>query len=347
MSVTGQREKPATARDDTPQPGLSPADVVRSVIERWKGIGAGVVLVTGVVTLALLLWRRPYEASITLAPVTTTKQLTGTLASSLLNPNPTGVQATPAFIVKLLRLHAVASEIALTPAPGSAETLIERLTKQRLPQPDNRLVDDVVGETIDAIIDRETGTIMLRVVHRDSAVARAVVDAAVGAVTRAFQSAARAQGTELRRAQEARVDSAAKQLHAAEDQLISFLSANREITPYSVTSVERQRLEMGAQLARTVYMQAVADREAAVAKELEQTPAVVVLDPLPNRLSHPPRRLALILPLSAFLTAVLLISVLVLRAWWAALRTSQDPSVAALVEALERFSWLRRRGRAA
>ena len=80
------------------------------------------------------------------------------------------------------------------------------------------------------------------------------------------------------------MDSAASQLRHAEEQLVRFLTANRVISRYSAASVEAGRRERDVSLAQSLYSQAVTDREAAIGKELEQTPAVVVLDPVPRQL---------------------------------------------------------------
>ena len=331
-----------------PPAGLPLAEAVLALIDAWRLIAAGVAVSTVAVTVLAVLSPRPYEAMMTLSPVTSSPSLrslgaAGGFAATLLNANQTGLQATPAFLVTLLRSHEVARQIAFTPLPpDSADRIIDRLARKRVTQPENWYIDRLVGRTLQAAVDRETGTISLRVVDHDSVVARRAIEAAAEAVTRAFQHVARAQATELREAQEVRVDSASNRLHRAEEQLSTFLSTNREISEYSPLVVQRQRLQMNVQLAQTVYMQAVADRESAVAKELEETPALVVLDPLPLRISQAPRRPALVAGLTAFLTAALLVSIVVLRAWWMSLLATQDPAVLRLNRILERLPGVRR-----
>jgi len=65
--------------------------------------------------------------------------------------------------------------------------------------------------------------------------------------------------------------------------------------------------------AQTVYSQARADYESAVARELEETPAVVVVDPIPSRLLPDPRRVPLKLVLATALGLIAATIVLIAK----------------------------------
>jgi len=70
---------------------------------------------------------------------------------------------------------------------------------------------------------------------------------------------------------------------------------------FSEASVMRRELEREVTSAQSVYSQAREDYETAVARELEETPAVVVVDSIPNRLLPDPRHAPLKLVLASAL----------------------------------------------
>jgi uncharacterized protein involved in exopolysaccharide biosynthesis len=122
----------------------------------------------------------------------------------------------------------------------------------------------------------------------------------------------RAQASAKRVAQAERVDSARRQLRRAEERSLSFLASNRAFTQYSPASISRQQLEREVTAAQSVYSQARSDYESAVARELEETPAVVVVDSIPNRLLPDPLHIPLKLVLAT--TLALILSTLVMWA---------------------------------
>jgi uncharacterized protein involved in exopolysaccharide biosynthesis len=126
-------------------------------------------------------------------------------------------------------------------------------------------------------------------------------------MSEAFVSTVRAQAKLQREAQGARVDSARRRLVRADGELRQYLRANRMIAEFSLAGVERDRLNRELDLAQEVYRQASADYEGAVARELQETPAVVAVDPAPDVL--PLRERYLLLKLGLALVAGLLLSV--------------------------------------
>jgi uncharacterized protein involved in exopolysaccharide biosynthesis len=162
-----------------------------------------------------------------------------------------------------------------------------------------------VARVVSIDLDRETGLVTLRVQHPDSQLARAIADRMMAVSSAAFVRAIQGHAAALRQAQAERVDSVANQLNNAELRLSRFLSANRAIAPFSVANVERERLERAVALAQSVYQQAAVEKEAAIAKEIEATPIIAVVDPVPNQLRPLSRGLAWRMILTALIAMVL------------------------------------------
>jgi hypothetical protein len=137
---------------------------------------------------------------------------------------------------------------------------------------------------MDVDANKETGTIRLAISHKDSALARLIASRVVDSASQIFVRTSRAQAQQLRMAQEARVANAASQLAAAENRLREFNFGNRATPAFSVAGLERDRLNRDIRLEEQAYTQAITEREAAFARELEATPTVVVQDPLPSKL---------------------------------------------------------------
>jgi uncharacterized protein involved in exopolysaccharide biosynthesis len=296
-------------------------DWVAAIIERWRFV-VGVVGLAVAATGAVLLFRaKRYEASLTLSTVTSPRSLplggAGSIAASFLNLSGTGgLQSTPVLIIRLARLQSVTLSVAAHPVPGDSRPVIERLTGDAAVQLSNRTIIRRMNRVLSASFDRESGLVTLRAVHRDSALARAVIEATVSELQRAFVQASRAQASELRKAQEVRLDSASNQLRNAEDRISEFVSANRVIAAYSPLQARLQRLQRAVDIAQTVYLQVRTEREAAIGKELDETPAVVVLDSLPAVLPDTaPKTIPIMI--AAIVVALVVAVVLVVALEWA------------------------------
>jgi hypothetical protein len=268
-------------------PGATGSDRMRwtwRVLRRgWRTIAVA-VLAAAVVTAALVLsQRRRFAAEAVLAAVTGRTGLSPNagLAASLLGANAmVGLQATPAFLVRMARLDGVLTPVGLRITDSATgERVVDRLAEAR-PRgvPLDRVAPRMRG-AVSTTYDTQSGLITVRVAHADSALARLVVGDVIGQMSALFLRASRAQASQLRRAQAERVDSAARRLREAEAAILVFTRAHRVVSPYSEASLEEQRLQRAVTLAQTVYSQAVSDAEAAAAKELEETPALVVVDP--------------------------------------------------------------------
>ena len=312
-------DSPHTAASSQEGTGyLDLTTALAAILEHWKAVIIFVGAVTVLVGLLLVLQKKEYEAKMTLSVISKNFLIPGAggIAASLLAAgNGGGLQATPPFIDELAHLDGVMRHVAEAPAvPGSSETVLERLVRvEGVDSIRQYRIPDVMRDMIETSIQHETGTITLRVTQRDSGLARSVAQHLVEQVSEAFVNATRAQASQLRRAEDARVDTASRALATQEQRMVDFLQANRVIAAFSVAALEQQRIQRAIQIAQDTYMQAVQDREAARSKELEETPALVVLDPVPRALTPVPRHRVLKLAVSMMLSLAAVVFVIVFR----------------------------------
>jgi len=309
-------------------PELPLAVLVRPYHRRWRLVLATLGVAWLGALAAVLIPEREYTASVVLAavPNARTSALSGGLSAILGSAQLGGVQSTPYFIAKLILLRSVIMQVAAEPV-GDARggTVIERVLEERPPIKPGR-VEPAMRKAVSAEVDKQTGLIMVETTLPDSAVARFITRRLTERASAAFLRVSRAQATSQRTAQAERVDSALRQLRRAEERSRGFASSNRSYTMFSEASVVRRELEREVTNAQTVYSQARSDYETAVARELEETPAVVVVDSIPNRLLPDPRHA----PLKLVLASVLAFLIVTLILW--SQREFQDPPSAALSE---------------
>lgn len=290
----------------------APADVITlnallaPLVERWRRLLAFVLVVCAITAAALIVRRPRYDAEVVMATVSSSKGL-GNLggAAALLAGglgSQGGFQVTPALVAELLKSRRVLTIVGQSFAADGRTRIADQIAEKPVPLV---RIPEVMNKVVRTSVDRETGLVSLDVVYTDSATARLVTQRLVDQTTRAFVETARAQATEQRRAQEMRVDSASRQLQRAQAELAAFASANRMLSTYSPKTLERQQLERNAQIAQEVYTQAMSDREAAVAKELEETPVVVVVDPLPSTLPRKSRMLSILVPIAGVVAGII------------------------------------------
>jgi len=285
-------------------PELPIGALVRPYRRRWRLVLAIVAIAWGLAFVAVLVPARRYTASMVLAavPNARTSALTGGLTAILGSAQLGGIQSTPYFIAKLLLLRSVITEVAserVNDARGG--TVIERVIEKPASEIRPTQIEPAMRNILAAEVDKQTGLISVRASHTDSALVRQVTTRLVASASETFKRVSRAQAASQRSAQGERVDSARRQLRRAEERLLAFLSANRSYTSFSSAAVSRQQLEREVSDTRTVYSQARADYDAAAGRELEETPAVVVVDSIPRRLLPDPRRLPLKLVLASAL----------------------------------------------
>src|SRR5687768_10413780 len=296
-------------------PELPIGSLVKPYRRRWRLVLGICVVVWAAALLYALVPARRYTASVVLAAVPNTRNssLTGGLTAILGSAQLGGVQSTPYFIARLLLLRSVVTDVAAERvADARGGSVIERVLAEPAAEIRPAQVEPAMRNILSAEVDKQTGLITLKASHTDSAVVRQVASRLVETASNTFVRVSRAQATSQRSAQSARVDSARVQLRRAEARLLAFQSANRAYTQFSQASISKQALEREVSNAQTVYTQARTDYEAAAARELEETPAVVVVDPIPQRLLPDARRIPLKLVLATalgFLIATIVLAV--------------------------------------
>jgi uncharacterized protein involved in exopolysaccharide biosynthesis len=307
-------------REPTNMLGTAPPSEVplRAIVapyrRRWRLVVGACIIAWGVALALALIPARRYTASLVLAavPNARTSALSGGLTAILGSAQLGGVQSTPYFIAKLLLLRSVIMQVASERvADARGGTVIERVLEEPAGDIRPTRVEPAMRDFVSAEVDKQTGLIALRATHPDSAMVRQVANRLVATASETFIKVSRAQASAQRVAQAERVDSARRQLRRAEERALNFLTANRAFTQYSPASISRQQLEREVTGAQSVYSQARTDYEAAVARELEETPAVVVVDSIPSRLLPDP----LHLPLKLVLATTLALIIVTLALW--------------------------------
>jgi len=308
---------PATTIPTTTATHVSWYALLTPLLRGWRVIALTMFMAGAITAAVVLLSARKYRATMTLSTVFNPRMaLMGGGLGALLNANTSmGLQATPALIVLLSTQYGVLERVSRAPIARTGGEIIgdrlRTLEDRSIPRRDLPLA---LAKQFSSGIDKLTGVITISVVSRDSVFARAVATELVSEISRTFIRSSKSQATELREAMQARVDSAVKQLRRADEEFRAFNAANRIVAPYSETSLRRDELERTRNLSQTIYTQAVTDRESAVSRELEETPAVVVLDGLPRELLREPRRTAIKSIAAAFAAFILAALVLLLRA---------------------------------
>ena len=292
------------ARIPTSEPEVRLDALYTPFIRRWR-LAALCVLGAWAAALALILIpKREYKAQLVVAAVPNAKgaSLAGGLSTLLGNASLGGVQSTPYFITRLLMLRGVLREVALSPAGDNTKsTVIERLLDQPRASINPDELDLGMREVLSTDVDKQTGLVTFAVTHEDSALARHVAQRILAVASRTFVEVQRAQASDQREAGKAQVDSTLRQLRAVEGRLQSFQTTHRVYAQYSPAAVERQRIDRDLTAAQSAYADALSDRQSAIARELSDLPAVVVVDPIPPELTKVPRQAVLKLMLAAIL----------------------------------------------
>ena len=290
---------------------VSLRDVLMPVARRWRLL-ALVALSAAASAIGIVMIRGPrYEARLIVATVSSQPGLTLGGAAALLAsaggaaPSQSGLQVSPLLIVDLMQSRRVLLAVGLSKAPGRQDRVVDIVAEK--PVPDHKIVEEM-NDVISARVAKETGLVSLAVVLPDSALARELALRIIREVTQTYVETARAQASQLRHAQDVRVDSAKRTLARLEREQQRFQQSNRTVPSFSELATMQQSMQRAIGVADQVYSKAISDRESAIAKELEETPVVVTVDPLPATLPPTPRRLLLFSGLA--MIAALLIGVL-------------------------------------
>jgi uncharacterized protein involved in exopolysaccharide biosynthesis len=273
-------------------------------LRRWRFV-ALCVLVAWVGALAfILIPKREYKAQLVVAAVPNAKSasLAGGITALLGSATMGGVQSTPYFITRLLMLRGVLREVALSPAgDGAKTTVIERVLEEPRAEIKPEELDAGMREVVSTEVDKQTGLVTFAVQLPDSALARRVAKQILAVASRTFVDVMRSQATDAREAGNAQVDSTLRQLRTMEARLQNFQTSHRVYAQYSPAATERQRIDRDLQAAQSAYNDALSDRQSAIARELSELPAVVVVDPIPPELTKVPRQAVLKLLLASVL----------------------------------------------
>jgi uncharacterized protein involved in exopolysaccharide biosynthesis len=294
----------ALARIPASEPEVRLDVLYTPFLRRWRLLALCVLGAWAAALALILVPKREYKAQMVVAAVPNAKSasLAGGLSSLLGNATLGGVQSTPYFITRLLLLRGVLREVALSPAgEGSKATIIERVLEQPRADITPEEMDVGMREVLSTDVDKQTGLVTFAVTHPDSALARRIAQRVVAVGGRTFVEVLRSQASDQREAGQAQVDSARRQLRAVEARLQEFQTTHRVYAPYSPAAVERQRIDRDLASAQAAYSDAVTDRQTAIARELAEMPAVVVVDPIPPELTKVPRQAVLKLTLAAVL----------------------------------------------
>jgi uncharacterized protein involved in exopolysaccharide biosynthesis len=292
------------ARIPLSQPEVRLDALYTPFLRRWRLVLLCLIGAWAGAAALILIPKREYKAQLVVAAVPNAKSasLAGGISSLLGNATLGGVQSTPYFITRLLLLRGVLREVALSPAGDSTKgTIIERVLEAPRADITPEEMDLGMRAVISTDVDKQTGLVTFAVTHPDSALARHIAQRVLAVGSRTFVEVLRSQATDQREAGQAQVDSARRQLRAAEARLHDFQTTHRVYAPYSPAAVERQRIDRDLTGAQAAYSDAVSERQTAIARELADMPAVVVVDPIPPELTKVPRQAVLKMMLAAVL----------------------------------------------
>ena len=288
----------------------------RSSVAGVSYCSASLVAWAGALAL-ILIPKREYKAQLVVAAVPNAKSasLAGGLSTLLGNASLGGVQSTPYFITRLLMLRGVLREVALSPAgDGAKSTIIERVLDEPRASIKPEELDLGMREVLSTDVDKQTGLVTFAVTHPDSALARHIAQRILAVASRTFVEVLRSQATDQREAGRAQVDSALRQLRAAEARLqrLSDDPSRLRAVLAGRGGAPAPRPRSGAS-AQAAYSDAVTERQSAIARELADLPAVVVVDPIAPELTKVPRQAVLKLMLAAVLGLLIAAVVMAVR----------------------------------
>jgi len=293
------------------QPEYEVRSILRAIARQSRPLVLLSVVVWAGAAVVLALLPRQFQGTMVLVPVEG-QRASGGLASAAsllggaLDLGSNGFDATRDVVAYLLHSRTVLLAAAATPYAG--RPLSVPMVDKDARSSDEEMLLSALRRALRVTTAKETGFVTVVAKARDSGAVRAFFGAVVGQTQRLFAEVAQSQARQLLRAQERRLDSAEVELRRAEDRLLGFDESNRLVTPRTRLSLTRARLERDVSDAARVYDQVVADRQGAIARELEEAPAIAVVEDLPAPLPPKPRRIlfrSLLLGLATFVVGLL------------------------------------------
>lgn len=295
MQTTYVPERGGAANDPPLDGRLAPSDApaydLRAMMRRltpklgWVALAAA--LSAGAAAVVIARGEDTYVAPVVMTTVSAPRSglpLSGaaSLLAGGLGLNAGGLTSTPAVVSYLLTSRSVLDTAARHDLRG--RWLAEAVTGRELRAERPEAVVRALRKPIRVTHSKETGFISMQVESRDSAAARALADRVVELTQRTFIELQQSQARQLRAAQARRLDSARRVLRTAEDRVLGFELRNRVIPPNTRLSYEHERLDRARSHAQQSYEAAMTDNQAALARELENVPAVVLVEGLPAAL---------------------------------------------------------------
>jgi uncharacterized protein involved in exopolysaccharide biosynthesis len=336
----------APYRDPYVEEGVDALRFLTPIVERRKTIITGVIFVSLVTGAAAALVPRRYKAEVSLTPVISSKSTSAlggiaALAGATLN---TGYQLTPARMVELLKSRYVLNGVGNSPVPGNPpQTVIDRIMEEKYTRNDPEEITKQLTKLLNIATNKETGTITVAIEYKDSALSRLIASRVVDSASQMFVRTSKAQAAQQRIAQEARVEQSAAQLARAEEDLRQFNYSNRVAPSFSIAAIDRGRLSRNITVAEQVYTQAIGDQQAAYAHELEETPTVVVQDPLPGVLPKVRKRIIMKTIIAAIVSFAALCGLVIIADMTRRRLARVDPESLRFKEAASHLPGVRRR----
>ncbi len=266
-------------------------DVVRENSKLVIGIPA----LVGLLAIGLgLATPREYEGAIVVTPVSNRPGGNASLAATVLGAGALGdFQSSPILVSRIARLDGVLLAVAKDTVDDKGHRIIDRMRGEGPGAVDDRAALAAMRKVVSSAADLQSGLVTIRVTARDSGLVRRITNRVLAQTSAAFVNTTRAQASALKHSQDARLANAQRRLAEAEDAMRTFRTTNRRTSEYSVASLVEQRLQRELNIATELHSQAVSAREGAAARELEEAPALVVVDGLPDQLQPKPRGLLL------------------------------------------------------
>jgi uncharacterized protein involved in exopolysaccharide biosynthesis len=274
------------------------------LLRRWRTIAVG-VFTGGLVALVLTLVLPPmYTTEVMFAPAEPSRLSgLGNLPASLAGIGSIFAgdqQSSPFFYMALAQSREIVREVILTKYPipdDSAKNLLE-IDKVRGKTADIRINKEIkrFEKRMSVNVEREAGTVSLRVDGRTPELSAAIASAFLDAINR-YNLHSRTTSAHARRVfLDGRIRDVESQLRASEDSLRVFLTVNRAYENSPILAFEYARLKRRVDGYTELYQTLRRDGELAAIDEVKDVPVINILQPPrpPTEKSWPKRRLLVI-----------------------------------------------------
>jgi uncharacterized protein involved in exopolysaccharide biosynthesis len=320
-----------------PHSRLAFLDILAVVLKRWRTTLLAPLITTLAVGVGLTFVPNTYTATTSVVPAppqhgSLSSALSG-LASQvgvLVSDDPT---ESPEFYQQVLESRRILEEVLLTefPKPGAAATDSATLLALWSPKADTRA--DSIDRSLKLLhkrtnvqIDRRTNIVRLSADAHDPSLAAAIANAFMRYLNDFNDRVRNTRGREERNFLDGVSDQEEKQLRASEDSLREFYERNKGWATAPHLVFQEGRLRRQVDLHQQLYLTLRQQAQAAGVQEVNDVPALTVLDrAVPPTKKAKPKRLAWLV-LSLFLTFALGIAVALARDAIERAEIAQNPS---------------------